>query len=372
MFAGVDQTFVAGLRGALAEAGLAHDLLLEPAGTCAVKDQVTEKIQRLLLQSPDVVTGVMGVGLSRHMHPFFSDAEIPMILNDLGPDPLMTGAQRNPWLFSNSLNLWQSMYALGFWAAAHLGRKACIAAAFHEGGYGMVPAFWLGFEQAGGGSLLATQITHRDSADEDPSAPLRMLAGLNPDFVMAFYSGREGIAFMNAWSALGLGGRFPLLTTPLMFHAQWLDRMGDTPAGARTAFAWDTGARPEAHDRFRRAAKIRVDREPAVFGLLGYETGLMIAEAVRRAPDAASGGRPMRDALSEVTVASPRGDLRFDEATGEVATVDHLQEMRRAPGGILAPVTIETLPLPPSFRENYARIANGEERSGWFNPYLVT
>lgn len=372
MFAGVDQTFVAGLRGALSEAGVEHDLVLEPAGTCAVRDQVTEKIQRLLLQSPDVVTGVMGVGLSRHLHPFFRDAEVPVILNDLGPDPLMTGGQRNPFLFSNSLNLWQSMYALGYWAAANLGKKACIAAALHEGGYGMIPAFSLGFEQAGGGSLLAIQVTHRDAADEDPSAQLRLLADQSPDFVMAFYSGREGIAFMNAWSAMGLGDRFPLLTTPLMFHVQWLDRMGASPAGARTAVSWDTGARPEAHDRFRHAARVRPDREPAVFALLGYETGLMIAEAVRRSPGAALGGDGMREALSGVTIASPRGDLQVDRASGEVSTVDYLQEMSRGAGGALQPVTLERLALPPSFRGDYSRIANGDERSGWFNPYLVT
>jgi branched-chain amino acid transport system substrate-binding protein len=304
------------------------------------------------------------------MHVFFGDAATPFMLNDMGADPLMTGGANNPYLFSNSFNLWQSMYALGDWAARHIGSKACVAAAFHEAGYGIVQAFWLGFSGAGG-RVLGTEVTHRASADEDPSAQLRTLAALEPDFVMAFYSGREGIAFANAWSGLGLAGTLPLVASPLMTHGYWGPKLGDAVVGMRTAISWRLDSEEEEQTRFRKACNVSPGKEPAVFALLGYETGLMLREAIASI-DGAPTRETLRDALTGVAFASPRGSMRMDPVTREVATVDYLHEIRRGPDGALAAVCREALPLPASFQTHYDAIKSSEERAGWFNPYLVT
>ena len=113
MFPGAGPGFLAGLRGALAGAGVAHEIVPEAVGVCADTNLVSDRIQNLLLkQAPDVVTGIMGSGVLREVHAHFSGAETPFIVNDLGGDPLMTGGARNPFVFGNTLNLWRSMYAL--------------------------------------------------------------------------------------------------------------------------------------------------------------------------------------------------------------------------------------------------------------------
>jgi branched-chain amino acid transport system substrate-binding protein len=371
-FPAVDHSFVAGLRGALTDAGVAFELLIEPTGNAAVKDLVTEKVQRMLLQhAPDVVTAVLGAGLSWHMHTMFRDAETPLVIADLGADPIMTGDQRNPFAFSLTLDLWRSSAALGYWAARSLGQKACIAAGFHEAGYGLVPAFWLGFQQAGGGTILSTEVTHRKSADDDPSEQLRRIAALNPDFVMSFYSGRDGISFANAWHDLGLSARLPLLASPLFTHDVWLTRMPQPPAGVRTAMSWDASAHADEQERFRRLAKVGEGKSPAVFALLGYETGRMLAAAAARNGSERSGGALCR-ALSGASFTSPRGRMLVDESTGEaVGTQDYLQELRRGPDGTWSHVTLEAILPPPSFRAAYDTVRQAEDRSGWLNPYLV-
>ena len=367
MFPAVDRTFVSGLRGALSDAGVDHQLLLEPVGVCAVKDQVVERVQRVLLQEPDVVTGIMGAGLSRHVHEIFSGARVPFILNDMGADPVMTGAARNPFVIGNTLNLWQSMYALGAWAARNLGTKAAVAAALHDAGYGMVQAFWLGFSNAGG-AVLGTEVTHRASADQDPSESLGRIAALEADFVMAFYAGREGASFVRAWNALGRGTRLPLIATPLMTHDHWLPGMDGATAGVRTAFSWDMSSLPGEHERFRRVAGIGDGMSPAVFALLGYETGRMLAAARER--KSAQGS--WRDALAGAAFSSPRGDLVVDPVTGEVATEDFLIEMRPGDDGTLDRATVSRLELPASYASDYETVRQSDARSGWLNPYLVT
>jgi len=374
MFPAAGQNFLAGLRGALVEAGVAHVLHTEPVGVCGDKDVVADRIQRLLLQqSPDVVTGIMGAGVLRQVHTHFSDADTPFLVNDLGGDPLMTGGARNPWVFGNTLHLWQSMYALGEWAARTIGRRACVAAGLHEGGYGIVHAFWLGFCDAGGGEVLATEVTHRDTADDDPTEHVRRLAALEPDLVMAFYAGREGISFAQTWSALGLAGRLPLLASPLMMHDYWRPKMpAETLDGLRTAWSWDTTARGEAHDRFRLACGVTPGKEPAVFTLLGYETGQMLAAAQRTTGVELTGGLAWRDALSGVCFTSPRGDLRVDPDSGEVEAGVSLFEWRLAVDGQPGPVRVGPLATTAACLAAYAAIKAGDTRSGWFNPYLVT
>lgn len=373
LFPAVDHSFIAGLRGALGDAGIAFELVIEPTGTAAVKDLVSEKVQRMLLQhAPDVVTAVLGAGLSRHMHGMFRDAETPFIVADLGADPIMMGDSRNPFAFSVTLDLWRSSAALGYWAARSLGSTACIAAGFHEAGYGLVPAFWMGFQEAGGGTILSTEVTHRKDSDEDPSEQLQRIAALNPDFVMSFYSGRSAISFANAWHGAGLSARLPLLASPLFTHDAWLTQMAAPPAGVRTAWSWDPTAHAEEQAQFCRLAKIGERKSPAVFALLGYETGRMLASAAARGGSQRS-GESLCAALLGASFTSPRGQLKVDESTGDVTgSRDYLQELQCGPDGSWSRVTTGTLSSPPSFRAAYDAIRHADERSGWLNPYLVT
>jgi branched-chain amino acid transport system substrate-binding protein len=374
MFPAAGQGFLAGLRGALGETSMACELMAEPVGACADKAPVLDRIQRLLLtQSPDVVTGIIGSGLLPYAHVPFLDARVPFIVNDMGADPLTTGGARNAYVFSNSLHLWQSMYALGYWAARNIGTRACVATGFHDAGYGIIHAFWLGFCEAGGGEVLATEVTHRETPDDDPTDQLRRLASFDPDLVMAFYAGREGVSFANAWSSLGLAGRIPLLVSPLMFHEYWRPAMAaDTIAGARTAFSWDMTAHTDALEQFRRRAGVEAGTEPAVFTLLGYETGRMLAAAAACTGAERVSAAAMREALSGVEISSPRGELRIDRETGEVDADPYLFEWRRSAQGVWTSVNAGALERPASCRAAYEAIQASETRSGWFNPYLVT
>lgn len=148
--------------------------------------------------------------------------------------------------------------------------------------------------------------------------------------------------------------------------------MPHLPDGVRTASSWNPAAHPEEQEAFRRLAKVPSGRSPAVFALLGYETGRLLAAVVQRGGSELSGEALCR-ALSGVSFASPRGRLQVDEETGELTgTTDYLQELRRGADGTLMQVALQELPLPASFRTDYDAVRLAEERSGWINPYLVT
>ncbi len=372
MFPRVDQDFLGGLRAGLGEAAAACELTLEPGGPAADPRIVTDKLQRLLLQHrPHVVVGIVGSAMLRHVHALFSDARVPFVVNNLGAEPLLDGGAPNEYVFHNSFNLWQSMYALGSWAARTLGRRAALASGFHDSGYGIVPAFWSGFCDAGGGEIVATEVTNRDSSEEDPSVALQRLADAKPDLIVGLYAGRSALSFMQSYDALGLAPTLPLISSAFLMHRQWLGAMGDTAIGVRTAFSWDRDARRDEDRAFHAACAAAELPDPDVFALLGYETGKALADAAARCGDKPSGDA-VREALPLAVITSPRGEFSFDASTGEVPTKDYLLEVQRGEDGAARLATVGTLDLPERYAAEYAAYRAQEVRTGWTNAYMIT
>lgn len=370
----LDRDFLSGLRAGLGTESVATELAIEAAGAAADPDVVKEKMQRLLLQhQPHIVTGVLGSAMLRHVQAQFNDAHVPLIVNNLGVEPLLNGGVRNPYVFHNSFNLWQSTYALGCWAAQTLGTRAGVMVGFHESGYGIVSAFCQGFCDAGGGTIEHIEVTHRESSDEDPSASLHRLLASKPDFVAALYAGRSALSFMNAYAQCDAARALPLVGSAFLPHRQWLREMGDEIVGFRTAFSWNQEDNRREHADFRAACAAHECNDPDVFALLGYETGLAIAAtAAAGQTGGAHEGKPIEAILPHVDIRSPRGLHRFDADTGEMPTRDYLLEMRRPDELNTRAVTIGPLDVPERYAADHAAYRAQEIRSGWTNAYMVT
>ena len=373
MFPGVDQAFLAGFEGAVADIDPPPRLIIEPIGAGAQLDVVTGRIQRLLLvERPHVIVGVLGAGLLPHVRTFVDQHRTPFIVCNLGGDLPHNGGTPQQCVFWNSLNLWQSTFALGAWAASNVGRNAAVAAAFHESGFGLVDAFYRGFLETGGGRIAGIEVTHRESAIEDPSAAVARLAGASPDFLFGLYSGREGVSFMNAFAAAGLAGRLPLLSTAMMTHGHWLPQMSPHAIGVRTACSWLPGAHPAAEADFARATAARGPRpSPDVWGLLGYEAGLILRAAIARLGHEPATAADLVDALPGVEFSSPRGPMRIDADLREVVTVDHHIEIAADDAGQPAWRSAGALDLPEGYTAHAAAVRAVEAKNGWVNPYLV-
>lgn len=370
MFPGVDQALLAGLEGGVGDGSPSPRFVIEPVGAGASADSVVPKLQKLLLvERPHVVVGVAGAGIVPHVRPLIDQHRTPFIACDLGADLLPNGGTPQQFIFWNSLNLWQSTHALGWWAAKELGRAAGIAASFHESGYSIVHAFFQGFLEAGGGHIAGVEVTHRESATADASDAVARLVAEKPDFLFGLYSGREGLSFMRAFVDAGLPGTIPLVTTPLMTHGHWMASMPAEVAGARTACSWVPGTYPAEEARFAAASGGRGSRPaPDVFGLLAYEAGLMIRAGLARLDGAALEGPSLRDAMVGAEFASPRGGMRIDAESLEVQTVDHLIEISTEPPSWRSR---GILPLPDRYANDAQEMRATERKTGWLNAYLV-
>ena len=372
MFPGVDQALLAGLEGAVADMDPPPRFIVEPVGAGARLDTVASKVQRLLLvERPHVVVGILGAGVVPHVRMFFDQHRTPFIACNLGGDVLPNNGTPQQFVFWNSLNLWQSTYALGWWAASNVGRSVAVAAAFHEAGYGIVDAFYRGF-LGGGGRIAAIEVTHRESATQDPSDAVARLAASGADFLFGLYSGREGVSFMQALAAAGLAGGLPLVTTPMLTHGHWAAALPPEVLGSRTACSWVPGTHPVEDQKFLAASAGRGTRPlPDVFGLVAYEAGLLIAAALARTNGRPVTGELLAEAIAGAEFASPRGAMRVDPTLREVTTSDSLIEIVEDVAGTPAWRAIEPLPLPDRYRDDTHELRQLERKTGWLNAYLV-
>ena len=363
------QDILQALEMGLAEhEGVDYELLVEPAGYNADRLVVIAKIQELLLKHRvDIVTAPLNAGLLEQVKHFFSGQQIPLIVNTLGEDVVSQEGQ-DPYVFVNSLNLWQSSWMAGYWGTATYGKRACSIAALHDGGYGMGFSFALGLE-AQEGALLQAAVTHRQSRAEDPTEIIESVAENNPDFIMGLYAGKEALSFLNAYHKLGYRDRFPLIGLPFMVDETLLDELGPLALGIRSVYGWrgDT----DEDRRFTHEFRVRTGRPINGYVLMAYETGHLIAGAVRQMGSAKSVGEQLAAALPTVAVQGPRGTIRFDPESRQVATTDYLREVVEGKEGRLVNQVIAVLETPPLFYEQLKLAQKNLTKQGWLNPYLV-
>lgn len=226
-------------------------------------------------------------------------------------------------VFHHTLQLWQAHYATGVAAIAR-GKRAAVLSSFHEAGYDGTSAFIAGFHSVGG--TVVSQVVNRAPGQQiSPFQSVAELRQRHPDFIYINASGARAVELTHAVGADALPAPF-----------------------AQTSIA---------ESKFARDYQQTAGRAADAYALLGYESGQLILSAA--ADRFADHDRSLREALSHVEFASPRGLVRMQpetQTTNATAYVD-------AGGGILKNLI--------AISESEARAHAGWSQavSGWSLPY---
>jgi ABC-type branched-subunit amino acid transport system substrate-binding protein len=345
-----------------------YELCVEPAGYNADKNVLIGRIQDLLVKHRvDTVTAPLNAGVLEHLTPYCSGQQIPLIVNTLGED-IVSDAAQDPYLFINSFNLWETSWMSGYWGGKEFGKTASSLAAFHDGGYGITFSFALGLEAQQGKNIHAA-VTHRGSRVEDPSEAIQAAAASRPDFIMGFYSGKESTSFLRAYHRLGLHNRIPLVGLPFMVDEQLLQELGESALGVKSLSCWRTDT--DDHRRFVDTFTTRTGRPVHSYALLAYETGHLLARAVQHIGTDRPVTGHLAEALQAVQYRGPRGVIRFDAKSREVATAVYLREVVRGEDGHVYNKVIDVLEKPPLLFEQLVLARKNLTKQGWMNPYLA-
>jgi branched-chain amino acid transport system substrate-binding protein len=311
----------------------------------------------------DLVVCLANSGAASMLDDYFPGT--PLLVSNVG-ECMVRKYEFNPSTFHCTLNYWQSNWAMGRWAARHLGKRVFIAASFFESGYDSIYSFRLGFESLGG-TVVETHVSHNGPAEEETTIVISEIKKNSPDFLFALYSGREAVDFVSAFASSGLSGSIPLACGPFMVDEGILREHGMSALGIKSWFPWTATLPSPVNIQFVAAYHAKTGRLPDAFAVLGHDTAGLIAAALTNVGNTYTQSG-MISALGRAEVASPRGLLKMDPRTNTVAGPLYLREVRSGADGPenAAFGSMDTVSELDE-RLSDLRVA---VRTGWHNAYL--
>ena len=298
----------------------------------------------------DMLAGLVDRNQACRMAPLLEERGVPFVVCDMGAD-IARVRRESPQVVRNSLGYWQSSYAMGQWAPAHLGARVLIATDFLESGYDMVYAFRQAFEAAGG-EVAGVKVTGLPDGSGAFSEVAEAMRSLRPDFVYAFYSGRRAEAFLRFYVGEQLSSVAPLAGAGLLTDAATLASLPRGSEGVITVSTWATDLQGPENAELRAAYRRVRGAEPSPFAVLGYETAQRIASG-----------------LAHTAWIGPRGAVVACEAMCDTSSPVYLRRVARTPSG-LANVTTARLPA-VEVPEATGRAMRAMIKTGWAQAYLA-
>ena len=326
---------------------------------------VKEKIQKLTTENNvDLITGVVNSEVATHAGYLFKNAQIPAIIANAGESYLVNELKQNPFMFFNSLNLFQAAYESGKYAVQNFGKNIAVVTSFYDSGYDSLFTFSLGVEAAGG-NITETFITNQNSKDKDHLI-FEKLEASKPDGIYVFMHGRESDDFIRNVHFKGLN--IPLITTGFSTEENRLVNLGNAAENVVSIASWVKSLMSKENKSFVNNYRKTYNKTPDLFSVLGFETGQIIFDSLSRC-SGDFGGIAIANAIKTCKIESPRGTVAVNADSGMVQNNLVVCKAKMSLFSVPENQLIETIQPVTEFDESFAVLDN-EYRSGWLNPYL--
>lgn len=304
---------------------------------CALSPSAYRRAAKALIDEDeaDLVVVLGQPAMVQGLGPVFAKAERTLLVVDGGAN-LVRPADREPWIFYNTLGAWESRWALGRWATRTYGEGGFLVTSAFEGGHDALAAFRLGALSEGGfekGRHIPGMPLQEAPAGLPAAESVDRIQLLRPAFVAALLGRGEGLEFLSAFLKAGLVGEVPLVGTPYLAEDALGAGLGAALEGFVTASSWTLGLGTAANRAFLAAFRRRAGREASSFAALGYDTGRLLASAMQ---DAGGHARFVREALERAEWEGPGGRRAMDPAVHLSRGQVHLSRYAAAGASLVA------------------------------------
>lgn len=259
-----------------------------------------------------LVTGILNNAAASALGTFTRDEKFVLVAGSLG-ECMSRKTDLSPTTFHSSMNLWQSSWAMGRWAADNMGQNCVVASSLYDTGYDTLEAFRMGYQSAGG-IIRETFIT---DASGTPNFDMLFSAidATRPDFIYALNSGSQGADFMKAYASSGLSGRIPLACSSYLGGGGALTDMVSLASGIKTCLPFQSDFFASGSNSFSGKYAKATGRGLDAFSLLGYDTAGMILSALSSTHGKTNNISVLVRAFEGAAFSSPRGRLIMDPKT---------------------------------------------------------
>lgn len=225
----------------------------------------------------------------------------------------LSWSKKSDYLYRVSQSNYQTGVAGAHYIAEKIGKRAFTIGMDYVAGYEVIKAFRSAYEKAGG-----KVIGHAFSppGTNDFTSYITNMKQANPDLVFAFLSGTDAIRFIQQYDSLGLKGKIPLVGTDQLGSSTVTKAAGRSAEGIISRSPYYPSLDNETNRRFVVRFKKKYSREPDLIDCQGYDTGGVIAQAVKKA--GSTDPAALVEALKGISIDSPRGKITIDPRTNNV------------------------------------------------------
>ncbi|NNE27170.1 MAG: ABC transporter substrate-binding protein [Saprospiraceae bacterium] len=365
MFPTLAMDFLNGLKLGLNKSGISNmpELVIESIGNAA--DQLVIKVaEKMILQEEvNLTIAFCGEHQLKELNTLFTAYKKPLLHIDLGGH-VQKKEIISPYVLHHTLNLWQSAYAAGVYAANTFGKKAAVAASFYDGGYHLTHGFVSGFTN-NGGQIESYYVGPMDYKNETFDSMITKVSEADADVLFTLFSFKEGNKIFDKLSQSELNGKLPIMAFPLMTDEQMNIRnynLQDVYSAASWAFDDETDLMRSFNTKYTDHYK----DEPNIIALMGYEAGLIIDTTLKHNTSMTP---QIGEYMRSQHINSPRGTFSFNSYNEPQIDIFKIRKFNFNNVKFHNTV-IDTMEL-PGIEKLYTKFET-LPASSWKNPYICT
>jgi len=274
----------------------------------------------------------------------------------------------SPRIFYSSQQIWQSQYALGYWAGRQYGEGGMMVMTVYEAGYHLDSSFHKGVKDAGA-TLLPVHVVPPEKMNPKGIELESFFDAVNknkPAYVHANFAGSIGNDFLLAWKNSGYHKQIPLIVAENMAYDDILEDAAGLDLEFISAGTWSRADESSRNVQFVKRFEGHGGQAANVFGLLGYEAGLALKEVkpLLQKREMAK----VAELLQRESVLGPRGERNFYPSSGFSLPVIDILNVKTTVNKIFKTVISQGNGL--KFDAENFRMIHEESVSGWQNPYM--
>jgi branched-chain amino acid transport system substrate-binding protein len=279
--------------------------------------KATDNANRLISRDKvDVLIGSVHSGVAMGMLKVAKESGTLMLIPNAGAGAA-TGALCAPNVFRTSFTNWQPVHPLGKVMADKGHRKAVFITWKYAAGEESLASFSEGFSAAGGTVVKELFVPF---PNVEFQALLTEIASIRPDAVACFFAGGGAVKFVKDYAAAGLKDKIPLYGSGFLTEGV-LAAQGEAAEGLLTTLHYADSLANPRNKAFRAAYQKTFKAEADVYSVQGYDTGLLLAQALDKVKGDTGSQKAVIAAMERAVIDSPRGQWKMSKAHNPIQDI---------------------------------------------------
>jgi branched-chain amino acid transport system substrate-binding protein len=264
----------------------------------------------------DVLIGTVHSGVALGMAKIARETNTLLLIPNAGADDI-TGPMCSPNIFRTAFSNWQPIHPIGK-VMADRGHKTAVWISWkYAAGDESLRSFKEGFEKTGGKVVKELGLPFPNMEFQPLLAEI---AAIKPDAVACFFAGPGAAKFIADYAAAGLKGKIPLYGSGFLTDGV-LQAVKEQAQGIMTTLHYADSLPSKRDQEFRTRYAVQYKLQPDVYAVQGYDTGLVLAQALESVKGDIGNRKGIVSALEGIKVDSPRGTWTMSKAHNPIQDV---------------------------------------------------